>query len=68
MSKFLQIIKGAAKSNTVQFNAIFLAIWAAVVNTDFVQSNPDLVQIVAGIQAVVNILLRFKTDKPISQR
>lgn len=68
MSKFLQIIKGAAKSNTVQVNAIFLAIWAAFVNTDFVQSNPDLVQIVAGIQAVINILLRFKTDKPLSQR
>lgn len=68
MSKFLQVILGAAKSNTIQFNAIFLAILTAISQTDYIKTNPDLVQIMAGIQAVVNILLRFKTDKPISQR
>lgn len=68
MSKFLQLIKGAAKSNTVQINAILLAIWAAVMNTDMIQSNPDLVQIMAGVQALVNIILRFKTTKPLAER
>lgn len=68
MSKFLQLIKGAAKSNTVQINAILLAIWAAVMNTDMIQSNPDLVQIMAGVQALVNIILRFKTKKPLAER
>jgi len=68
MSKFLQLLKGAARSNTVQVNAILLAIWTAVMNTDMIQSNPDLVQIMAGIQALVNILLRFKTKVPLSDR
>jgi len=61
-------LKGAARSNTVQVNAILLAIWTAVMNTDMIQSNPDLVQIMAGIQALVNILLRFKTKVPLSDR
>ena len=68
MSKFLQLIKGAAKSNTVQINAILLAIWAAVMNSEMIQANPDLVQIMAGVQAVVNIILRFKTKKPLEER
>ena len=68
MSKFLQLIKGAAKSNTVQINAILLAIWAAVINSEMIQANPDLVQILAGVQAVVNIILRFKTKKPLAER
>jgi len=68
MSKFLTLLKGAAKSNTVQVNAILLAIWTAVMNTDMIQSNPDLVQIMAGAQAIINILLWFKTSKPLSER
>jgi len=68
MSTFLQLIKGAAKSNTIQINAILLAVWAAVMNTDMIQSNPDLVQIMAGVSALVNILLRFKTKVPVSSR
>lgn len=68
MSSFVQLLKGAAKSNTVQINGILLAIWAAVMNTEMIQSNPDLVQIMAGVQALVNILLRFKTSKPLSER
>lgn len=68
MSKFLQLLKGAARSNTVQFNALFLAIWSAVLQTDFIQSNPDYVAIMGGIQAVLNILLRAKTKKPLSER
>ena len=34
MSTFLQLLKGAAKSNTVQINGILLAIWAAVMNSE----------------------------------
>ena len=68
MSKFLTLLKGAAKSNTVQVNSLLLAIWAAVMNTDMIQSNPDLVQIMAGVSALVNIFLRFKTKKPLSER
>jgi hypothetical protein len=68
MSKFVELMIGAAKSNTVQFNAVFLAIWAAILNADFVQGNPDLVQALMGVQAIVNLLLRFKTNKPLSQR
>lgn len=68
MSTFVKLLKGAVKSNTVQVNSLLLAIWAAVMNTDMIQSNPDLVQVMAGVSALVNILLRFKTSKPISER
>jgi len=68
MSKFLQLITGAAKSNTVQVNSILLAIWTAVINTEMIQSNPDLVQVMAGVSAIINIILRFKTKKPIAER
>ena len=68
MSKLVQLLKGAAKSNTIQFNAIFLAVLTALLQTDFIQSNPDYLAIMAGINAVVNILFRGKTDKPLSQR
>jgi hypothetical protein len=68
MSKFLQLLKGAAKSNTVQINGILLAIWAAVLNSETIQANPDMVQIMAGVSALVNILLRFKTKKALADR
>lgn len=68
MSKFLSLIRGAAKSNTIQVNAILLAVWAAVMNSEMIQSNPDIVQIMAGVQAIVNIVLRFKTSKPLAER
>lgn len=68
MSNFLKLIKGAAKSNTVQINAILLAIWAAVLESEMIQSNPDLVAILAGVQAIINIVLRFKTKKPLAER
>lgn len=68
MSTFVKLIVGAAKSNTVQFNSIMMAIWAALAQTEFIQSNPDYLAILGGIQAIVNILLRAKTDKPLTQR
>lgn len=68
MSTFSQLIRGAARSNTVQLNSIFLMIWAALGTSDLVQNNPDLAAVFAGVQAVVNILLRFKTKVPLDQR
>lgn len=65
MSNFL---KGLLRSNTVQINALILAVWTALINTDMIQSNPDLVQVMVGVQALINILLRLKTTKPISNR
>lgn len=66
--KFLELIKRASRSNTIQINSLLLAVWTALLQTDFIQSNPDYLAIMAGIQSVVNILLRFKTSKPISER
>ena len=68
MSTFISLIKGAARSNTVQINGILLAIWTAVMNTEMIQSNPDLVQVMGGVMALVNIILRFKTKVPVSER
>lgn len=68
MSSFMKAIVGAAKSNTVQFNTIMLAIWTAIYQTEFVQSNPEYVAILGGIQAVVGLFLRGKTKVPLTQR
>ena len=68
MSKFLQILKGAAKSNTVQINALLAIIWTAVLNSDMIQSNPDYAAILGGISALINVILRFKTSKPLADR
>lgn len=68
MSSFLKAILGAAKSNTVQFNSIMLAIWAAIAQSEFIQSNPEYAAIIGGIQAVINLVLRAKTSQPLSTR
>jgi len=65
---FLEYLKGAVKSNTVQANSLFAAIWLAVMNSDWVAQNPDLVALFAGFQALVNLILRFKTSKPLAER
>lgn len=66
----LELLKGTAKSNTVQFNVAAAALWilGALMGADFVKSNPDLIAILAGIQSVINLLLRMKTSKPLSER
>lgn len=64
----VDFLKGLFRSNTVQINALIIAIWTALINTDMIQSNPDLVQVMVGVQALINILLRLKTTKPINQR
>ena len=65
---FIDLVKGSVRSNTVQVNSIILAIWSAIQGSEFVQSNPDIASIMVGVTAVVNLFLRFKTKKPISQR
>lgn len=67
-SSFLRLIIGAARSNTVQVNGLFAAVWGAILQMDVVQSNPEYVAILGGVQALVNILLRFKTEKPLAER
>lgn len=68
MSKFLQLLKGAAKSNTVQVNSLLAIIWSAVINSEMIQSNPEWTAILGGVSALINVFLRFKTSKPLSER
>jgi hypothetical protein len=68
MSTFLQILKGAAKSNTVQVNSLLAIIWSAVLNSEMIQSNPEYTAILGGVSALINIFLRFKTKKPLAER
>lgn len=68
MSRFLELVIGAAKSNTIQINSLFLVLWQTLIDSQMIQSNPELVKVMVGLQAVVNILLRFKTKVAISQR
>lgn len=61
---------GAFKSNTVQFNGGAALLWflSVLMDADFVKDNPEYSAIAAGIMALVNILLRFKTKKPLEER
>lgn len=63
-------IKGALKSNTVQFNGAAAIIWFLEVlgQTNFIGDNADFSAILAGVVALVNILLRAKTSKPLNER
>ncbi len=66
----LKLLQGAVKSNTIQFNVATGVLWVlgVLLKADFVTSNPDLVAIMLGVQAAVNVLLRFKTSVPLSER
>lgn len=66
--KLLQLMLKAGKSNTIQFNGIFLGILAALMDTEFIKTNPEYTAIIMGVQAIANILLRLKTKKPIAER
>lgn len=67
-SSFLRVLLGAAKSNTVQVNSILAVIWGAVLNSELITSNPEYTAILGGVSALINIFLRMKTDKPLSER
>lgn len=70
MSKLLQLLKGAAKSNTVQFNGAAIVLWllSQLGEVNFITDNPEYSALLAGAVALVNLLLRFKTSKPLSER
>ena len=68
MSKFLRTMLGAVKSNSNQFNGILGIVWAALIKSDLITSNPELVTITAAISIVGNWLMRAKTKKPLSER
>lgn len=67
-SSFVRTLLGALKSNTNQVNSLFVVIWTALYQSDFIQSNPEAVAIMGGVQALLNVLLRFKTTKPLAER
>jgi hypothetical protein len=68
MSTFVQLLQGASKSNTIQFNAIILAIFTALSQSEFIQSNPQWAAILGGASAFINLLLRGKTKVSLSER
>lgn len=70
MSRLSDLIGGILRSNTVQFNGGVMLLWLLdqVSQTEWLQSNPEYAAIAAGLVALVNMLLRFKTKKPLSQR
>lgn len=69
-STFLRTILGGLKSNTVQANGggLILLVLTAIFNMETIQSNPEYLAIGAGIMTIVNIFLRVKTSKPLSER
>jgi len=67
-SSFLRVILGGLRSNTVQVNGLLAVIWSALLNSDMITSNPEYTAILGGVSALVNIILRAKTDKALSER
>lgn len=67
-SAFGRLLLGAFRSNTNQFNGLLAVIWTALYQSDFIQQDPEVVAILGGLQALVNIFLRFKTKKPLADR
>jgi len=68
MSTLVKLLTGAVKSNTVQFNSIVLAIFAALSQSEWIQSKPEYAAILGGIAAAVNLFLRAKTKVPLAER
>jgi hypothetical protein len=66
----LRKILGALKSNTVQFNGGVAVLWLLDVlgETNLISDNAEYGAIFGGVVALVNILLRFKTKKPLEER
>lgn len=69
-STFLRTILGGLKSTTIQANSggLILLILTSIFNSEIIQSNPEYVAIGAGIMTVINLFLRAKTSKPLSER
>lgn len=68
MSKFLQLIKGASRSNTIRGNGIFLSILGVLSQTEFFTENPEYATILSAIVIVFNLFQRTRTSKPLAER
>lgn len=67
MKNLLDSIRGSITSKTVWFNALVVAgfVIDILAKTEFVRSNADLVVI---LTALGNIILRYVTTKPLSEK
>jgi hypothetical protein len=64
-------LRGALRSSTVQFNsiaAIVLYLLAEAGKLDAIADDPQYAAILAGVIALVNVVLRFKTSQPLEER
>lgn len=70
MSRLSDLLGGMLRSNTMQFNAAGAVVWflTVLMNADFVSSNPEYTAILGGLMAIVNMVLRAKTKKPLAER
>lgn len=68
MSTFGKLLKGAAASNTIQWNAGFVAIWTWLWQTGLFESHPEAAFWGGIANAIINKLFRAKTTTPLSQR
>jgi hypothetical protein len=64
----MKILKGARRSNTVQFNGLILGILTALAQTDVIANNPNAVMWLGFATTVVNLLLRAKTDESLEAK
>lgn len=60
--------KSVFKSKTIWVNVLTFAAGLIVFTQDhaLLVQNPDLVALAAGVLALVNVALRFLTDKPVT--
>jgi len=70
MSRLTDLLGGMLRSNTMQFNTAAAVVWflTVLMESDFVSSNPEYTAIAAGVMAIVNMVLRMKTKKPLEER
>lgn len=74
MSKFStalrKVLGGAVKSNTMQFNFTAAVLWFLDVlgDTSYVADDPNKTAVLVGLVALINMVLRAKTKKPLSER
>jgi len=72
MSRFGKILRGTAKSNTMQFNGGAIASILALLQSDGVKdllaANPQYSAYVTIAVLVMNLFLRAKTSTPLSER
>jgi hypothetical protein len=66
----LDFLKKMLKSKTMQFNGGAAILWflGVLMEADFIRDNPELTAMLAGVVALINMLLRLKTNKPISEK